>query len=75
MQNLDFDLADEFIELYKLLKATGICESGGAAKALVAGGEVAVDGKVELRKACKIRPGQIVETGDLRLQVRPAANR
>ena len=50
-----------YIELNNLLKVTGICESGGRAKILIADGQVKVDGKVELRKRCKIRSGQVVE--------------
>jgi len=51
----------EFIELNNLLKVTGLCESGGAAKAVVAEGRVKVNGNVELRKRCKIRKDQVVE--------------
>jgi ribosome-associated protein len=51
----------EFIELNDLLKVTGLCASGGEAKALIAEGLVKVDGRVELRKRCKIRQGQSVE--------------
>ncbi len=72
MQQLDFSLTGEYIELHSLLKVTGVCDSGGAGKALVATGEVKVDGKVELRKACKIRAGQVVSLGDIRIQVRAA---
>ena len=58
----EFDLEGrEFVELHKLLKITGLCASGGEAKALIAEGLVQVDGAVELRKRCKIRPGQQVE--------------
>lgn len=60
MKNLTFQLKDEFIELNKLLKVVGLCESSGAGKALVASGVVSVDGKVELRKGCKIRAGSVV---------------
>ena len=57
----EFDLAGrEFIELNKLMKLTGMCSSGGSAKMAIAEGEVTVDGQVELRKRCKIRPGQVV---------------
>jgi len=51
----------EFIELQNLLKIKGLCASGGMAKSVIAEGLVTVDDKVELRKRCKIRPGQIVE--------------
>lgn len=74
MQTLDFQLRpqQEFIELHKLLKFMGVAESGAQAKALVAGGEVQVDGALELRKACKIRAGQVVTTGDVRITVAAA---
>jgi ribosome-associated protein len=60
-EEISFTLKTEFIELYKLLKATGICDSGGAAKFAIAESEVKVDGQVETRKACKIRKGQRIE--------------
>ena len=71
MQTFDFQLRpnQEFIELHKLLKFLGVAESGAQAKILVAEGLVHVNGEVELRKACKIRAGQIVETGDVRITV------
>ena len=69
MQELDYRLTGEFIELNHLLKLTGLCSSGGAGKALVATGRVWVDGAVELRKTCKIRAGQTVRVGDTRIAV------
>ncbi len=58
----EFELeGDEFIELNHLLKITGLCDTGGMAKAVVAEGRVKVDDKIELRKRCKIRTGQVVE--------------
>lgn len=69
MQNLDFTLDGEYVELNQLLKLVGLCDSGGAGKALVASGDVSVDGKVELRKTCKIRVGQRVSLGDVRIRV------
>ena len=56
-----FTIEGEYIELIKLLKVTGLCESGGMAKIVVTEGKVRVDGVVELRKKCKIRKGQTVE--------------
>lgn len=73
MQTHQFQLRGEFIELHKLLKIEGVCASGGEAKMLVASGEVRVNGAMELRKACKIRAGQTVETGAVRIEVVPAA--
>lgn len=65
-----FELKDhEYIELNNLLKVTGLCESGGVAKMLIADGQVKVDGQVELRKRCKIRQGQIVLFNEQQVQV------
>ncbi|MCO4793824.1 MAG: RNA-binding S4 domain-containing protein [Bacteriovoracaceae bacterium] len=59
---LELKLKDaEFIPLCDLLKTTGLCESGGEGKAVVAEGLVLVDGQIETRKRCKIRSGQVVE--------------
>ena len=74
MKTLPFQLRpnQEYIELSKLLKFMGVTDSGAEAKALVAGGYVTVDGVMEERKACKIRPGQVVETGETRITVAAA---
>ena len=64
-----FELDREHVELNQLLKLTGVCDSGGAGKHLVATGAVRVDGAVELRKTCKIRSGQRVSVGDVLIEV------
>lgn len=69
MPSVTFPLDSEFIELNQLLKLAGACDSGGAGKALVAGGRVFVDGRVESRKTAKIRAGQVVVCEDLRIAV------
>ena len=69
MQELEFQLNSEFIELNQLLNLSGICDSGGAGKALVAEGVVSVDAHVELRKTCKVRAGSVVTLGDIRITV------
>lgn len=69
MQQFEFKLNGEFIELNQLLKMVGVCDSGGAGKVLVAEGVVSVDGLIELRKTCKIRAGSVVTLGDVRITV------
>ena len=69
MNLIDFELRGDFIPLDALLKATGVCHSGGAAKMLVAEGNVRVDGQAELRKTCKIRAGQVVGLTGTRIRV------
>ncbi len=55
-----FTLSGDYIALCDLLKVCGITDTGGLAKQFIAQGNVKVDGKMELRKACKIRVGQRV---------------
>lgn len=55
-----FELTGDYIELIKLLKATGLCSTGGMAKNVVDEGLVRVDGEVELRKRFKVRSGMRV---------------
>ncbi len=69
MKEIEFELIGEYVELNQLLKLAGICQSGGAGKLRVAAGEVAVDGRVELRKTCKIRAGQVVTVDDRCIRV------
>lgn len=60
MKEMALALRGDYIELDKLLKATGLADSGGQARALITAGEVTVDGQVELRKTAKMRAGQVV---------------
>lgn len=64
-----FQLNGEYVELNQLLKMVGLCDSGGAGKALVAEGVVFVDGQMELRKTAKIRAGSVVTLGDVSISV------
>ena len=58
--SIQFAIRGEYIQLDQLLKATGLCESGGAAHAAIADGMVMVDAAVDTRKRAKLRPGQRV---------------
>ena len=69
MPQLTFQLDRDHVELNQLLKLSGLCDSGGAGKALVASGAVRVDGQTELRKTCKIHSGQTVRLGDVEIRV------
>ncbi|WP_028453638.1 RNA-binding S4 domain-containing protein [Chitinilyticum aquatile] len=70
MQAFEVELDQEYIALNDLLKITGVVDTGGAGKLMVASGVVQVDGQQELRKTCKIRPGQVVEVdGEVRITV------
>jgi ribosome-associated protein len=61
MHTIEFKLTAEHIALCDLLKLTGLADSGGRSKALVAAGDVRVDGQPESRKTAKIRAGQTVQ--------------
>ena len=69
MQEISFSVEGEYVELNQLLKLVGVCDSGGAGKVIVASGAVRVDGKQELRKTAKIRPGQKVQLSDVCIKV------
>ena len=73
MQDIDFTLEGDYVELNQLLKLAGLCDSGGAGKALVASGAVRVDGAVESRKTAKIRAGQVVSLAGAVVRVRAEA--
>ncbi len=66
----ELDAGRDYVELNQLLKLAGLCQSGGAGKVVVAQGAVRVDGRVELRKTCKIRAGQRVRWGQQEIMVR-----
>lgn len=51
------------VALNDLLKMTGVAETGGRAKLMVADGIISVDGEIELRKTAKIHAGSKV-TGE-----------
>ena len=58
--SIQFAIRGDYSQLDQLLKATGLCESGGAAHAAIADGMVKVDAAVDTRKRAKLRPGQRV---------------
>ena len=60
MATIEFTLRGEHVALCDLLKLTGIAQSGGQGKLMIANGEVRVDGRPENRKTAKIRAGQTV---------------
>ena len=62
-------IATEFIKLDSFLKAVNAVGSGGEAKIIIAGGEVRVNGEVELRRGRKLHPGDRVNVGKESFQV------
>ena len=61
MGTTEFKLRGEYVALCDLLKLTGIADSGGQGKLMIANGDVTVDGRPESRKTAKIRANQTVQ--------------
>ena len=56
----DVTVRGDEIRLGQLLKLAGLAESGGDAKALLAAGEVAVNGEPESRRGRQLADGDVV---------------
>jgi len=69
MQDIEFIINTEYVELCNLLKLVDLADSGGRGKAMVAEGLVKVDGELELRKTAKIKPGQVIECEGKRILI------
>jgi len=66
---MKFELKDDYIELFKLLKVLDLVDSGAQAKMLIAGGYVKRNAEVELRKRAKIVSGDTIEVADIIIEV------
>lgn len=67
---MDVAIRGESIRLGQLLKLAGVAADGGAAKALLAVGAVAVNGVPEVRRGRQLRPGdEVAVAGGERLRV------
>jgi ribosome-associated protein len=64
-----FQINGPYIELIGLLKALGIAETGGHAKAIVDDGFVLRNGEPELRKRAKLVSGDLIELADLKIRL------
>ena len=62
-------ITTEFIKLQDLLKFANVVSTGGEAKIIIQDGEVKVNGEVCTMRGKKIRPGDLVELGDVQLTV------
>ena len=56
----DIRVRGDEIRLGQLLKLAGVAESGGDAKALLAAGEVSVNGEPETRRGRQLADGDVV---------------
>jgi ribosome-associated protein len=62
------------VELFKILKFEGLAGSGAEAKAVIAEGQVTVNGQVETQKRKKIVAGDVIEFAGQTLRVVVAAS-
>ncbi|WP_163938017.1 RNA-binding S4 domain-containing protein [Paraferrimonas sp. SM1919] len=65
----NFELADPYIELYKVLKAEGLAASGADAKTYISEGLVLVNGNIETRKRNKIVVGDTIEFNQVTITI------
>ena len=61
--------ATAYIRLDQLLKFTGIADTGGQAKEIVASGVCVINGEPCLLRGKKLRPGDAVLIEDIRIEV------
>jgi len=64
LHTLEFQLQEEYIELFKLIKLLDLVDSGAQAKLIVGDGYVRRNGEVETRKRAKIVSGDVLEVGE-----------
>jgi ribosome-associated protein len=71
MEEIEFTINGEFIELLGLLKATGVAQTGGHAKLIVEDEDVIRNGELETRKRAKLISGDVIEVGgEIRIQLK-----
>jgi len=66
---MKFELKDDYIELFKLLKVMDLVDSGAHAKMLIADGYVKRNSEVELRKRAKIVKGDVIEIAEVTIEL------
>lgn len=64
MEEIQFEITEEYIELIKLLKVLTLAQTGGHAKLIVENGEVIRNGEQEFRKRAKLVKGDILIIAD-----------
>jgi len=69
MKSIQFELKEEYIELNKLLKFTGICDTGRDAKVSIEQGLVKYNNQVETQKRKKVRKGDIIQFQQYQIEV------
>jgi ribosome-associated protein len=65
----EFELKGDMIRLGQLLKLAGIVGSGGEAKALIAEGQITVNGEPETRRGRQLHRGDMLDAGGEQLSI------
>lgn len=66
---MKYELKDDYIELFKLLKVLDLVDSGAQAKHLIAEGYVNRNSEQEFRKRAKIISGDVIEIAEVTIEV------
>jgi ribosome-associated protein len=66
---MTYQLKEEYIELYKLIKILALVDSGAEAKQIIGHGHVFRNGELETRKRAKIRSGETITIADIVIEV------
>ncbi|NMM25622.1 MAG: RNA-binding S4 domain-containing protein [Phycicoccus sp.] len=66
---MEVPIHDDMIRLGQLVKLAGVADDGAHARALIEGGEVSVDGEVDLRRGRQVHPGSTVEVAGAKIRV------
>ena len=66
---MKFELKDEYIELFKLIKVLDLVDSGAQAKLIIADGYVKRNGEIETRKRAKIISGDVINVAEAIIEV------
>ncbi len=70
MEIIEFDLTHDYIELNKLLKLLGLCETGGHAKLVIEDGLVQYNHEVEFRIRKKLFKGDLVQYNNVEIRIK-----
>ncbi|MBU8815923.1 RNA-binding S4 domain-containing protein [Mycolicibacterium goodii] len=69
----DVPIRDDTIRLGQFLKLAALIDTGADAKAVIADGQVTVNGEIELRRGRQLHPGDRVAIGPRSARVTRAA--
>lgn len=70
MNETEFKIEGDYIELLALLKAIGMASTGGHAKFIVEEEVVFRNGELETRKRAKLIPGDVIEVENEKIILR-----